>query len=130
MLGHRDSTEAVDVLDGIGLLQRSPVGWHLYQHLIRKAGIGLLLLLDNVDGGAGPLRFLVAALMEGGPARLTGEIAVVRHRTSHTPTTGSAALMSNPPANLIWTLLPSPPFTETVPCTWQLPRLHRFSLSP
>ena len=87
MLGHRDSTEEVDVLDGIGLLQRSPVGWHLYQHLIRKAGIGLLLKLESADPAApgtgaapGPLRFVVAALMDGGPARLTNEIGVVRAR--------------------------------------------------
>ncbi len=83
MLAHRDNTEVVDVLDGIGLLQRSPVGWHLYQHLIRKAGIGLLLKLESAEpgapagGGTGPLRFVVAALMDGGPARLTGEISIV-----------------------------------------------------
>ncbi len=86
MLGYRENTEEVDVLDGIGLLQRSPVGWHLYQHLIRKAGIGLLLKLESADpftasaagnGAAGPLRFVVAALMDGGPARLTGEIGIV-----------------------------------------------------
>jgi hypothetical protein len=93
MLAHRDNTEVVDVLDGIGLLQRSPVGWHLYQHLIRKAGIGLLLKLEAAEagapavGGAGPLRFVVAALMDGGPARLTGEISVV---SPPSPTCASA----------------------------------------
>ena len=54
--------ERVELLDGIALLQRSPVGWHRYQHLVSQGSVGIGIKEDSRKN------FIVASMVPGGAA--------------------------------------------------------------
>ena len=51
-------------------MQKSPVGWHRYQHLVRKGGIGINL--QQVNDARGGTRYRVDDLLPNAPAVLSG----------------------------------------------------------
>ncbi|EKX54453.1 hypothetical protein GUITHDRAFT_132181 [Guillardia theta CCMP2712] len=66
IFNQRDTAEVVDILDGIGLIQVAV----LYQHLVRKAGIGISL--QQVNDPRGGTRYRVEDLLPNAPAVLSG----------------------------------------------------------
>ena len=63
--------ERVELLDGIALLQRSPVGWHRYQHLVSQGSVGIGIKEDSRKN------FIVASMVPGGAAQRAGTLCVI-----------------------------------------------------
>ena len=119
--------ERVELLDGIALLQRSPVGWHRYQHLVSQGSVGIGIKEDSRKN------FIVASMVPGGAAQRAGTLCVgdvivgVDDRTSSAFTLAQLAQALAGPVGTLCKILVE---REQGVASSTIPILIRRSLSP